>query len=271
MIRPRYALAATLCGAVGVLTSCATTTAGHGAPAALAGAQSQSGAAASTPANGPVLAALLTKNLDQTTSLHLDMSINAAGQKITGSGDETFADGKVTAVDLTEKVPTAGSIQIVVIGTQVYAKLPAALSAANPSQPWVMADANSSDPIARALGTSAGSVLSQSSLSSYSDLAAAAVTVTSKGSDSVNGTPATHYSIMVDLTKLPVDSQAAQSLSAAGLSTLPADLWLDSQGRLLRFTEKVTVSGQTVSTEVTISKYNQPVTISAPPADQIAH
>jgi len=159
----------------------------------------------------------------------------------------------------------------VIIGTQIYAKLPAGLSAANPNQPWVLADANSSDPIVRTLGTTVESVLSQSSLNTYSGLASAATSVKVDGSDSFDGTPATRYSIVVDINRLAADNPVRQLLLGAGLTTIPIDIWLDSQQRMIQFTEALTISGQATTTKVTISKYNQPVSISAPPADQIAH
>jgi len=38
----------------------------------------------------------------------------------------------------------------------------------------------------------------------------------------------------------------------------------------VKFTEQVTVKGQQVNTAVTLSKYDEPVTGAAPPADQVA-
>ena len=38
----------------------------------------------------------------------------------------------------------------------------------------------------------------------------------------------------------------------------------------MKFTEQVTVKGQQVATAVTLSNYDAPVTVTAPPADQVA-
>ena len=85
-----------------------------------------------------------------------------------------------------------------------------------------------------------------------------------------NGAAATHYSIVVDVTKLPADNSTKQALATAGLTSLPIEMWVDSKGRLVQLTEALTVSGQSTSTKITISKYDQPVTITAPPADQVS-
>jgi hypothetical protein len=45
---------------------------------------------------------------------------------------------------------------------------------------------------------------------------------------------------------------------------------VDGKGRPVKVTENLTVQGQTVDTTVTIGDFDAPVTITAPPADQVA-
>ncbi len=272
MNRVRYpAAAAGFVGAALLLTACANVTPGHGAPAGAAGAGGGATGApvsGSSATNGPTLAALLSQSLAQTSSLHLDLSVSVAGQQITASGDESISGGKLTAMDVTEALPGFGSVELRVIGTQVYAKLPGIESS---GKPWLLADATSSNPLARTLGTTTGSLLSQSSLSSYSALAQAATTVTDDGPATIDGQATTHYSIVVDVAKLPPGNPASTTLGAAGIATLPLEAWLDSQNRLVQLTEDLTVGGQDASTKITVSNYDQPVSIAAPPADQVSH
>jgi hypothetical protein len=275
MIRGRYPLMTALTGAALLLTACADVTAGQGTRAGAPPAAASSGASTRSSAvsvhDGPTLAALLSKGLTQTSSLHLDLSVDVLGQQITATGDESISGGKLTAVDLTETVPTIGELRIVVVGSAVYAKLPAALQGPTTTgKPWIMADANSSNPIARTLGASAGAILSQSSIGSYSELAQAATTVTDKGPDTIDGQPTTHYSLVVDVTKLTSANSALQQLSAAGITSLPADIWVDGKNRLVRLTESVDVSGHATTTTINLSKFDQPVAITAPPADQVS-
>ena len=75
---------------------------------------------------------------------------------------------------------------------------------------------------------------------------------------------------MVDVAKLPADLPGKDALKASGLATLPIELYIDDQGRPIRVTENFKVSGQQVTTVVTVSDYNKPVTITAPPASQVS-
>jgi hypothetical protein len=279
MIRTRPAVLIAACGATALLAACSSSTSGNG-PAASAPAAGSSSVAASssaaspstaaTPTDATSLAASLVKGLQTTKSLHLDLAVTAAGQQISGSGDESISNGKLTAADITETIPSVGALEMVIVDSKVYAKLPASLQADNTSgKPWVVADPNSTNAVAKQLGQTTTSIISQSSVDSYNDFVTAASSVKVDGPDTVNGTTATHYSVVVDVTKLPTGNTSKQSLVAAGLTTLPIEMWVDSQGRLVQLTEAVTLSGQQTSTKITISKYNDPVTITAPPADQV--
>jgi hypothetical protein len=57
---------------------------------------------------------------------------------------------------------------------------------------------------------------------------------------------------------------------AAGITAIPVELYVDSAGRPVQITENLTVAGKKTTTSATISRYNQPVTISAPPASQVS-
>jgi hypothetical protein len=52
---------------------------------------------------------------------------------------------------------------------------------------------------------------------------------------------------------------------------VPVVLWLDGQGRTVQMTQSSsTVEQKPTSTKVVYDKFNEPVSIAAPPADQIA-
>ena len=59
-------------------------------------------------------------------------------------------------------------------------------------------------------------------------------------------------------------------MTAAGVTALPMDLWVDRQGRLRKVAENLTVKGQRVATTIGIGQFDAPVTITPPPADQVA-
>lgn len=206
--------------------------------------------------------------VESLTSAHLTMSINAAGQRITASGDEKFVDGKVTAMDLTEAIPGFGSMRIIVIGDTTYMQLPAKYNTSG--KPWQLVSASSSNPVIQQMAKSLESVQASASMDQFSAFVDAAKSVTLQGSERIDGVSVTHYAIVVDIAKLPASTEGLDTLIQAGITTLPVQLWLDDQGRPIKLTQEVTAGGQSVSTLITLSKYNAPVTITAPPADQIS-
>ena len=156
---------------------------------------------------------------------------------------------------------------MLLVDGQTYVQLPAGL---NPSdKPWLLISADSTNPIVQQLATSLQSVTSSSSLDQYTAFTEAA-TVKVVGPDQVDGADATHYALSVDVTKLPNDTPGRSDLLSAGLVTLPVDLWVDDHGRPVKVSEELTVQGQNVTTLVTLGNFDEDVTITAPPADQVA-
>jgi hypothetical protein len=223
--------------------------------------------APATPTDAPGLAAFLRDGTASIRSAHLELEVNAAGNKITGTGDETLSNGRAESFDLTETLPTVGDIRVLMVDQQTYVQLPAGI---NPTgKPWLLISADSSNPVVQQLATSLQSVTSSSSLDQYTAFTQAA-TVKLVGSDQVDGAPATHYALTVDVTKLPNDTPGRSDLLSAGLVKLPVDLWVDAQGRPVKVSEELTVQNQKVTTLVTLGSFDQDVTITAPPADQVA-
>jgi hypothetical protein len=223
--------------------------------------------APATPSDAASLAAALRDGTASIRSAHLELEVDAAGNSIKGSGDETLKDGKAEAFDLTETIPGVGDIRVLMADGKTYVQLPAGL---NPSdKPWLLISTESSNPVVQQLATSLQSVTSSSSLDQYTAFTEAA-TVRVVGADQVNGADATHYALSVDVTKLPNDTPGRSDLLSAGLVTLPVDLWVDGKGRPVKVSEELTVQGQKVTTLVTLGDFDEDVTITAPPADQVA-
>jgi hypothetical protein len=216
------------------------------------------------------LAAKLEAGSRSVRSAHITLSSKVGNQSVlTAQGDETLADGKLTAMSLNEQVGTLNLTMVLVDGG-VYLKLPPNL---NPSgKPWVKATTESSSPVLRQLASSASSLKQNASLSQYKSLAEAASFLQAVGTEQVNGAAATHYSLTVDVAKVPgtTFSQASKAaLEKAGVTAIPADLWVDQRGRLVKGSDRFTVNGQLVSSTFTVSRLNQPVKISVPPASQL--
>lgn len=250
---------ALIAAAVIALAACTSSGSGKGKPSASAGRVS---------ADAARLGTLLTVGIKSIRTAHVQLAISLAGQSITGQGEENVDAGKLGDSRITVSVPSFGDIEIVIVGSTTYAKLP---SSANTSgKPWVLVSSHSSDPVVTQLASAVDSAKAAASLDSVRAFVGAADSVTSRGSQRINGVATTHYSIKVDPAKLPAGFPGKDALVAAAPKSLPVELNIDSSGRPVQVTEDITAAGQAVSTKLVLSKYNQPVSISAPPADQVS-
>jgi hypothetical protein len=159
-------------------------------------------------------------------------------------------------------------VRLIVADGKTYVQLPATMNQSG--KPWVLVSRDSSNPTVRTMATLIESVQSAASPSQITAFTSAARRVTLVGNEPLDGTQVNHYSIDVDVDKLPNTLPGRQLLLGAGLTSLPVELYVDGEGRPVKVTQDLTVRGQHSSTVITLSKFNEPVSISAPPADQVA-
>jgi len=227
-------------------------------------------ASASGPLTPATLAAKMLVGSASIKSAHITLSSTVGAKSLlSGQGDETLSGGKVTALDLTEQV-SGMSIGMRIVGTAIFAKLPASAGGST-AKPWTRLDPNSSNATLKQLAQSLTSAASSSSVSNYGKFAQVATSAKDLGPGSVAGTSAEHYRLVIDPAKLAQVDASVGALAEAGISTIPVDLWLDSENRPVQFLMNLSVQGQSVSTKVAMSNFDKPVTITAPPADQIAN
>ncbi len=251
-----------------ILAACSSTTSGTGAPSGAATGKTSTSAPQSAPTSATGLAAELQHGLASITSTHIALDVSAGGLGVQGAGDEQVANGKLTAFDLAETISSMGTLRLRIVDGKTYAGLPPALNKSG--KPWVLVTANSSNPVVKSLSTSISSAQSAASLDAAGQFVAAAKSVKLIGPESVDGTTVNHYAIVVDVSKLSAAYPGREALNSAGLTTVPVDLWIDSAGRPAKVLTKFTVQGQTVSSQATLSRFNEPVHITAPPADQVS-
>jgi hypothetical protein len=213
------------------------------------------------------LSARLKNGMGGVFSAHVALRSEVAGQLVTGTGNETLSAGKLTAMDITEQVGKRFSLRMVVLGNVVYVQLPPPLSTTG--KPWLRAVASSTNPVLRQLATSISSAQQSASIDNSAQFATAARSLRLVGRETIDGEPCDHYDVTVDVVELAASQPNMQPLAGAGLTTLPVQLWVNQQNRPVRIAENFMVQGQSVSTLVTVSKYNAPITITAPPADQV--
>jgi len=169
------------------------------------------------------------------------------------------------------------TVEIVVVDNVVYLNVPAlAKQAGGAGKQWVKFDltklpkstTGGVDPKA------VGSVSPQQALAALQS----ALKVHKVGSDSHG----THYHATLELsslvTLLPKAQQATSkaSLTKAGITTLPLDVWVGPSGYVTRFVTSLSVKAQKGSPAVAVAftlnvhDYNHKVSVSAPPASQTA-
>jgi hypothetical protein len=241
------------------------------AAALLAGCTSSGHKTASAPpsstAPGAALAKQLRTALSTIHAAHLGVDVGFSGQSLAGQGDETLRGGQMQALRVDGNLPGFGSAQLLNVGGKLYAKLPAAL---NPGgKPYIAVTPASRNQTVQLLQPVLTPALTVASLGNLPDFVDAADSVTTVGKQSVNGTQTTHYKVVVDVAKLPAASPARDVLSGANVHTLPVQLYVDSAGRPAEITSVLPVAAQKVQAKIVVSRFDEPVTITAPPASQV--
>jgi hypothetical protein len=222
------------------------------------------------------LGALVQHNASQKNSVHvaMDMSVPGAGA-ISAQGDMKFA-GTQSALHMTMTVPGAGAMEMIVVSGNFYMKLPAGLSTS--SKPWVKIDTTGNDALSKSLGSTAD-LADQTDPTQLIDKIKSAGTITNTTHEQINGEDTTHYSINVDVKKM-ADNMAStdaekQALSQLGATTMPFDIWVDSDNLPVRIVTKIAYpspsggASQQVSMTANYTNWGQPVTVTAPPASQV--
>ena len=239
---------------------------------ALAGCSSSSGTSkhgtgttsASTTAVDPsALAGQLDSALDALTSAHLEIDAGALGGQ--SSADVALKDGHATATDV-HLSANGQPVELITIGDTSYAKLP---TAAEPGKPWTKFAAGTS-PSIPGLGSGLTVTSLASSLSVVTGLVKSSSDLTNAGTAQVGGVTTTHYTMKLNPKAGTGNSQLDSLLGLLGSTQIPVDVWLDAQHRPVRFTIQVSVGGAGFPITVQVSKFDAPVSISPPPAAQVA-
>lgn len=239
----------------------------------------QGGKPASTVAD---LGAAVRHGATQHNSVHVTMAMSVPGLgSINSTGDMVFRPS--VAEHLTMAMPSVGDMEMVLVNGTMYMKLPAALAGplGETGKPWTRFDLSGDNPVAQSLGSTAD-LADQVDPAKLIQQIAAAGTITRVTHDAVNGVPTTHYAITVDVAKMatslsgnPAEQQAQRELAEHGVRTVPFDVWVDADNLPVRVVTHVAyaepATGQSAQVTVTINytDWGKPVTITAPPADQV--
>jgi hypothetical protein len=264
---PRWALTTATLITVAALAACSTASNGAKPPSSNNSGKTAAIAVQLTSAE----LAVNLKSTSSVTSARITMLSKLGNQTVlTAQGDETAAGGKLSAMKLNEQIGSS-NMTILLTGGALYVKLPGTLNKSG--KPWEKADTGSSNPALRQLASTLSSLKQSASLDRYAAMTQAASSLRTIGTIQVNGAAATHYSMMVDVTKIHgsgITEAAKAAMAQARMTKIPVYMWVDTHNRPVKMSEKFTVKGQIVSFAATISKFNEPVTITAPPASQVS-
>jgi hypothetical protein len=253
VLRPRFA-AVLLVPAL--LAACSSSGGGSASTPPSSGAPQTSGSAAASSPAAAALAAKMRKGLTGLTSAHVVVNAGALGG--TSIGDITYANGTATASDITLE-SGADKTRIITVGSNSYANLPKGRNTTG--KPWVKVSATSKNEFVRALASSLSLNKAAASLPAVAGLASTASSVQAKGTG--------RYALVIDPAKSS-GTTLGTLLGDIGQKAIPVTLVLDSAGRPVKVLIAVKIGSQSFTFGVTVSKFNAPVHISAPPADQIS-
>jgi hypothetical protein len=184
------------------------------------------------------------------TSAHVTMAMDAAGQKIAITGD-TKVDASNPAMKMNMDMGASMKLDMVLVDKKVYIKGFPGLAAGK----WAVIDSSST------LGKQLSTSLDQADPSKmYDQFGAAVKDVRFVGEDTVDGEKTWKYDLTLDTTAMQAKLPAAQKAKMPATITYTA--WLDEKNQL----RKVTFDLSGVKAEMRMSKYGEPVDITAPPA-----
>jgi len=174
-----------------------------------------------------------------------------------------------------QSLPSRG-IQVVYLDKAIYVKVPPQLSQSAGGHPWIKID------LAR-MGQQAGldldSLLNQSQQANPAEqtkMFTASKDVRKVGEETVNGVKTTHYTgsitVAEAMNKLNANTRAQMQkiYQEIGATKVNFDLWADGQQLPRKLITRVPTSQTgTVTATMIYQDYGKPVTVSAPPADQV--
>ncbi|MFT4081862.1 MAG: LppX_LprAFG lipoprotein [Nocardioides sp.] len=195
-----------------------------------------------------------------TAHMTMSMDMSAAGQSVSMSmeGDMQM---KPLAEDISVDMGSLGSMQIKLVDGVMYIKSDMLSSVTGSGDTWakITQDQMSS------LGMDTSSITDP--LASIEKISGAIDNATYQGTESVDGSEASHYQLTVSTDD--VMSALGSGTDTSGLDlpdSMTEDLWINGDGQL---TKAEVDMGSLGTVEVSMTKLGEPVSIEAPPASEV--
>jgi hypothetical protein len=162
--------------------------------------------------------------------------------------------------------------ETIVVGGKMYLKVPPGLGA-TVTKPWMSLEIGGSS----GLGASMAAGMDPQHM--LQELQAVTGGLTVLGHETVDGVDTTHYHGTIDPAKIAAKAGKDGAAMAGHVGPVPIDIWIDGQGRVVRQQTSMTGlngmsdSGSTSTGDLTLTidytDLGGPVSITAPPADQV--
>ncbi|MDR8408833.1 LppX_LprAFG lipoprotein [Nonomuraea sp. 3-1Str] len=192
------------------------------------------------------------------------------GRMLYQSKPQLAVDLTLDTVDLGER-GLPGGVRAVLQGDTVYVKVEALKELVGATKPWIkvsLNDIGGSDQVKQTLGQ-----IQQFDLANVTKMVTTSKDVKSVGTETVDGTDATHYSgtfpTDVAVKQLPADEQEQARRGLAELKDVKFDVWVGSDGLPRKLALNGKEQGTTLDATLLFKGFNEPVNIDAPPADQV--
>jgi predicted small lipoprotein YifL len=226
----------------------------------------------------PVASAATKTQQAGTYAFTFAADITAAGQKLsfTGSGVSDTANAAAQMTFDFSGLPAAmtkngSTAEAIMVDKKMYMKMSFLAGQLPSGKQWLELDLGKA---LQATGVDPSSSLGQTDPQQWLQQLLASGDTQTLGTDTVQGEQMTHYRTQIDpanTDQIPADQRAAvkKALQQLGLSKIPVDAWVDGQGLLRRMSLSFALSTMSMTMSMDLSQFGTPVSITAPPADQV--
>jgi len=205
------------------------------------------------------------------------MSMDVAGgpaASIKANGE--FQLGDNAAMHMKMDMASLGSMEMTLINKTLYMKLPASAASQMGAgdKPWVKISPDGTDPLSKSLGPMVQNLDSNFDIAKQMEQVKAAGSIDKTAKETLNGEQTTHYWLTIDMKKaaqnLPDPEMRKLAEQASSVGSIKEELWVNADNLPVQLVVATpAIQGQTATVTVKYTDWGKPVTIQAPPADQV--
>lgn len=196
-----------------------------------------------------------------------DVAVGSVRSK--GQGQARFGAGGTAQVMTTDFL--GEPMELRSVAGKLYAKVPeGSRDEVGAGKPWIVVAANGTDPFSQVLGGSLTQLTTQNDPAHTLGEIRTAGTIVAAERGRLNGVPAEHYRVDLDLARLGTDLPAGLPADAA-TGRFPVELWLDEAHRPLQIVLDLSpiLPGAEARITTRYSDWGTPVDIQPPPAGEV--